>query len=69
MFTQDDGVRGNAIKVAYMLLRDKRRAGRDRKHYHVTPVLELTMSNRRVRGTRAQCKAGCHGCKWLFSFC
>lgn len=25
----DDGVQGNAVKVAYMLLRDKRRAGRD----------------------------------------
>jgi carbon catabolite-derepressing protein kinase len=26
----DDGVQGNAVKVAYMLLRDKRRLGRDR---------------------------------------
>jgi carbon catabolite-derepressing protein kinase len=26
----DDGVQGNAVKVAYMLLRDKRRSGRDR---------------------------------------
>ncbi|KAG8219226.1 kinase-like domain-containing protein [Butyriboletus roseoflavus] len=26
---RDDGVQGNAVKVAYMLLRDKRRAGRD----------------------------------------
>ena len=28
---RDDGVQGNAVKVAYMLLRDKRRAGRDRE--------------------------------------
>ncbi|KAI9507011.1 snf 1 [Russula earlei] len=28
---KDDGVQGNAVKVAYMLLRDKRRLGRDRK--------------------------------------
>jgi carbon catabolite-derepressing protein kinase len=26
---RDDGVQGNAVKVAYMLLRDKRRLGRD----------------------------------------
>lgn len=26
---RDDGVQGNAVKVAYMLLRDRRRAGRD----------------------------------------
>ena len=29
---RDDGVQGNAVKVAYMLLRDKRRLGRDREH-------------------------------------
>jgi carbon catabolite-derepressing protein kinase len=28
---RDDGVQGNAVKVAYMLLRDKRRSGRDCK--------------------------------------
>jgi carbon catabolite-derepressing protein kinase len=28
---RDDGVQGNAVKVAYMLLRDKRRLGRDRE--------------------------------------
>jgi hypothetical protein len=28
---REDGVQGNAVKVAYMLLRDKRRLGRDRK--------------------------------------
>lgn len=27
----DDGVAGNAVKVAYQLLRDKKRAGRDRE--------------------------------------
>ena len=29
---RDDGPQGNAVKVAYMLLRDKRRRGKDRKH-------------------------------------
>ena len=28
---RDDGVQGNAVKVAYLLLRDKRRLGKDRK--------------------------------------
>jgi carbon catabolite-derepressing protein kinase len=28
---REDGTQGNAVKVAYMLLRDKRRLGRDRK--------------------------------------
>ena len=31
---RDDGVQGNAVKVAYMLLRDKRRAGRDCQYLH-----------------------------------
>jgi carbon catabolite-derepressing protein kinase len=30
---RDDGAQGNAVKVAYMLLRDKRRLGRDRKRF------------------------------------
>jgi carbon catabolite-derepressing protein kinase len=30
---RDDGPQGNAVKVAYMLLRDKRRLGRDRTHH------------------------------------
>ncbi len=29
---REDGVQGNAVKVAYMLLRDKQRLGRDREH-------------------------------------
>lgn len=29
---RDDGVQGNAVKVAYMLLRDKRRLGQDCEH-------------------------------------
>jgi carbon catabolite-derepressing protein kinase len=29
---RDDGPQGNAVKVAYMLLRDKRRLGRDRTY-------------------------------------
>lgn len=28
---RDDGVQGNAVKVAYLLLRDKKRLGKDRK--------------------------------------
>lgn len=32
---RDDGPQGNAVKVAYMLLRDKRRLGRDRT-YHLS---------------------------------
>ena len=37
---RDDGPQGNAVKVAYMLLRDKRRLGRDRKsvHYVVSDI-------------------------------
>ncbi len=31
---RDDGVQGNAVKVAYMLLRDKRRQGQERKYLH-----------------------------------
>lgn len=30
---RDDGVQGNAVKVAYLLLRDKRRLGRDREQW------------------------------------
>lgn len=37
---RDDGPQGNSMKVAYMLLRDKRRLGRDRKH------LFLALKNR-----------------------
>ena len=58
---RDDGVQGNAVKVAYMLLRDKRRAGRDRERCRVTPVFQLTMSSRRIRGTRARCQVSSHG--------
>ena len=58
---RDDGVQGNAVKVAYMLLRDKRRAGRDRKRCRVTPVFQLTISSGRIRGARARCQVGSHG--------
>lgn len=30
---RDDGVQGNAVKVAYLLLRDKKRLGRDRTSF------------------------------------
>ena len=32
---RDDGPQGNAVKVAYMLLRDKRSAGRNRKYEYM----------------------------------
>lgn len=35
---RDDGVQGNAVKVAYLLLRDKRRLGRDRESVHYSHV-------------------------------
>ena len=35
---KDDGVQGNAVKVAYLLLRDKRRLGQDRKSYNSLTV-------------------------------
>jgi carbon catabolite-derepressing protein kinase len=41
---RDDGPQGNAVKVAYMLLRDKRRLGRDRKLYSSCHVATLTIS-------------------------
>lgn len=63
---RDDGVQGNAVKVAYLLLRDKRRAGRDRKHWRVVPVLQLTMSSGRIRGTGAGCQVGSHGRQFTF---
>lgn len=36
---RDDGVQGNAVKVAYLLLRDKRRLGKDCTH----PCLSLDL--------------------------
>ena len=36
---RDDGVQGNAVKVAYLLLRDKRRLGKDRKQIYLSSAL------------------------------
>jgi carbon catabolite-derepressing protein kinase len=36
---RDDGVPGNAVKVAYMLLRDKRRLGKDRECFLLPQLL------------------------------
>ena len=36
---RDDGVQGNAVKVAYLLLRDKRRLGKDCKQIYLSSSL------------------------------
>ena len=36
---RDDGVQGNAVKVAYLLLRDKRRLGKNCKQIYLSPGL------------------------------
>jgi carbon catabolite-derepressing protein kinase len=36
---RDDGVQGNAVKVAYLLLRDKRRLGKDCKQVYLSSGL------------------------------
>jgi len=61
---RDDGVQGNAVKVAYMLLRDKRRLGRDREFHDFSNSSSrfLTVHSGGVRGTRARCTISCHGC-------
>ena len=42
---RDDGVQGNAVKVAYLLLRDKRRLGKDCKQFTCQRVLYLMKSS------------------------
>jgi carbon catabolite-derepressing protein kinase len=60
---RDDGVQGNAVKVAYLLLRDKRRLGRDCKFYGAASRFAvLTICSGRVRGTGAGCSTSYHGC-------
>lgn len=66
---RDDGPQGNAVKVAYMLLRDKQRLGRDR-----TPVIstshELKLdcsSSGGIRRAGAGCSTSRHGCE-LYPF-
>lgn len=60
---RDDGPQGNAVKVAYMLLRDKRRLGRDRTHHRTWRGTRFTYNHfsGRVRRTRARCSVGCYG--------
>jgi carbon catabolite-derepressing protein kinase len=44
---REDGVQGNAVKVAYMLLRDKRRLGRDCEHppfLYCTSLTSITVA-------------------------
>ena len=41
---RDDGVQGNAVKVAYMLLRDKRRLGRDCEYSALDPSVRLCLT-------------------------
>ena len=57
---REDGPQGNAVKVAYLLLRDKRRKGRDRESGAHLCTLGLSDSDRRP-GTRGT--AGCFG--WM----
>ena len=58
---RDDGPQGNAVKVAYMLLRDKRRLGRDRRcSIFKVPTVHVPLIIRRsggVRGTGTGCEA------------
>jgi len=42
---RDDGVQGNAVKVAYLLLRDKRRLGKDCKHVCLESDLRIDEKN------------------------
>lgn len=67
----DDGVQGNAVKVAYMLLRDKRRLGRDRRSLPMrSPHRAWLMSiSGRVPGAGARCRACGHGCPWFSVSC
>lgn len=62
---RDDGPQGNAVKVAYMLLRDKRRLGRD----CTCPIFKVSIvlypliirPSGGVRGTRTGCEARRNG--------
>ena len=67
---RDDGVQGNAVKVAYLLLRDKGRLGKDRKSPDVALscnlILNLTVSGT-ICGGRAGRPIGCYGCELEFA--
>lgn len=60
---RDDGPQGNAVKVAYMLLRDKRRAGRSCEYLlaNLYGHFVLTGDSGRVRGARTGRKTGRNG--------
>lgn len=60
---RDDGPQGNAVKVAYMLLRDKRRAGRSCEYMPANTYghFVLTGYSGRVRGARTGRKTGRNG--------
>jgi carbon catabolite-derepressing protein kinase len=45
---RDDGVQGNAVKVAYMLLRDKRRLGRDCEYNALDPSVRVSDDGKSV---------------------
>ena len=45
---RDDGVQGNAVKVAYMLLRDKRRLGRDCEYNAPDPSVPVADAGKPV---------------------
>lgn len=62
---RDDGVQGNAVKVAYMLLRDKRRLGRDRE-YRIPAMAPISQNcSGRFRRARTRSTARRHGCGYL----
>lgn len=60
---RDDGPQGNAVKVAYMLLRDKRRAGRSCEYMLANRYghFVLTGDSGRVRGARTGRQTGRNG--------
>jgi carbon catabolite-derepressing protein kinase len=47
---RDDGIKGKSVKVAYLLLRDKRRQGRDRKRVLLLTGFFSSSSSGQVRG-------------------
>lgn len=62
---RNDGVQGNQVKVAYMLLRDKRMLGKDCKlgpRYNRMSVLCTPVISGGIRRARKRRAAGCIGC-------
>lgn len=51
---RDDGPQGNAVKVAYMLLRDKRRAGRNRESGFLQCSTIVGLSSEQWRSTKSR---------------